>query len=49
MTAPKEKKMGHAGAIVSRGVGTAESKIGSLAEAGVSIARNLDELLAFAA
>lgn len=49
MTAPKEKKMGHAGAIVSRGVGTAESKIGSLAEAGVYIARNLDELLAFAA
>lgn len=49
MTAPKEKKMGHAGAIVSRGVGTAESKIGRLAEAGVSIARNLDELLAFAA
>jgi succinyl-CoA synthetase alpha subunit len=49
MTAPKEKKMGHAGAIVSRGVGTAESKIGSLAEAGVTIARNLDELLAFAA
>lgn len=49
MTAPKEKKMGHAGAIVSRGVGTAESKIGSLAAAGVPIARNLDDLLVFAA
>jgi succinyl-CoA synthetase alpha subunit len=48
-TAPKEKKMGHAGAIVSRGVGTAESKIGRFAEAGVAIARSLDELLAFAA
>lgn len=49
LTAPKEKKMGHAGAIVSRGVGTAESKIQSLAGAGVPIARTLDELLVFAA
>ncbi len=37
-TAPEGKRMGHAGAIVSEGSGTAESKIKSFKEAGAYIA-----------
>lgn len=44
-TAPAGKKMGHAGAIVSKGFGTADSKINSLSEAGINVARTLDQLL----
>jgi len=44
-TAPHDKRMGHAGAIVSRGSGTAESKLDNLASAGAVIARSLDDIL----
>jgi succinyl-CoA synthetase alpha subunit len=37
-TAPAEKRMGHAGAIISRGRGTAESKIRAFDKVGVPVA-----------
>ena len=48
LTAPAEKKMGHAGAIVSKGLGTAESKMRHLSEAGVIVVRGLHEILQIA-
>ncbi len=43
VTAPAGKKMGHAGAIVSGGKGTAQGKMDALAEAGVTVAQNPTE------
>lgn len=39
-TAPKGKRMGHAGAIISGGKGTAEDKLAALAAAGIEIAES---------
>mgnify|MGYP000150214891 CR=1 FL=1 len=39
-SAPKGKSLGHAGAIIEGNLGTAESKINALREAGVYIAKN---------
>lgn len=44
LTAPAGKRMGHAGAIISGGQGTAEAKLEALAAAGVKIARSPAEM-----
>ena len=44
MTAPREKRMGHAGAVVYMGMGTFESKIKALTEAGIPVAKTPYEI-----
>ncbi len=44
LTAPAGKRMGHAGAIISGGQGTAEAKLTALTAAGVSISRSPAEI-----
>ncbi|BDR14193.1 succinate--CoA ligase subunit alpha [Vibrio sp. STUT-A11] len=44
VTAPPGKRMGHAGAIISGGKGTAEDKFAALEEAGVKTVKSLAEI-----
>ena len=43
-TAPPGKRMGHAGAIISSGAGTAEEKIKAFAKANVPVAKEPSEI-----
>jgi succinyl-CoA synthetase alpha subunit len=44
-TAPKGKRMGHAGALIMGNVGTAESKLAAMAKAKVPVADTMDEIV----
>ncbi|HEZ4442991.1 TPA: succinate--CoA ligase subunit alpha, partial [Neisseria meningitidis] len=44
VTAPKGKRMGHAGAIISGGKGTAEEKFAAFEKAGIAYTRSPAEL-----
>ena len=44
ITAPEGKRMGHAGAIISGGKGTAQEKLGIMEECGIKVTRNPAEM-----
>jgi len=44
VTAPEGKRMGHAGAIISGGKGTAQEKLGIMEECGIKVTRNPAEM-----
>jgi succinyl-CoA synthetase alpha subunit len=44
VTAPQGKRMGHAGAIISGGKGTAQEKIATMEECGIKVTRNPAEM-----
>lgn len=43
-TAPPGKRMGHAGAIISGGLGTATSKMKAMQEAGIQVCQSIAEV-----
>lgn len=43
-TAPREKRMGHAGAVIAQGQGTHASKVQALEQAGVTVAKNPSQI-----
>ena len=44
VTAPPGKRMGHAGAIISGGEGTADAKLKVMEECGIKVTRNPSEI-----
>ena len=44
VTAPPGKRMGHAGAIISGGKGTAQEKLDAMEDAGIKVTRNPAEM-----